>query len=57
MGTAVFWGMLIATAAGVFIIPGNFVFVLSLFKGKKGTDVPAAPAAPAAKAPHAEAAH
>ena len=57
MGTAVFWGMLIATAAGVFIIPGNFVFVLSLFKGKKGTDAPAAPAAPAAKAPHAEAVH
>jgi HAE1 family hydrophobic/amphiphilic exporter-1 len=27
MGTAVFWGMLIATALGVFIIPGNFAFV------------------------------
>jgi HAE1 family hydrophobic/amphiphilic exporter-1 len=30
MGTAVFWGMLIATALGVFIIPGNFTFVESL---------------------------
>ncbi|HEY3098665.1 MAG TPA: multidrug efflux RND transporter permease subunit [Methylomirabilota bacterium] len=27
MGTAVFWGMLIATFLGVFIIPGNFAFV------------------------------
>ena len=30
MGTAVFWGMLIATALGVFLIPGNFVFVEEL---------------------------
>jgi hypothetical protein len=30
MGTAVFWGMLIATALGVFLIPGNFVFVEGL---------------------------
>ena len=34
MGTAVFWGMLIATALGVFLIPGNFAFVESL--GRKG---------------------
>src|SRR5262245_54148405 len=34
MGTAVFWGMLIATALGVFLIPGNFVFVEAL--GRKG---------------------
>jgi HAE1 family hydrophobic/amphiphilic exporter-1 len=34
MGTAVFWGMLIATALGVFLIPGNFVFVEGL--GRKG---------------------
>jgi HAE1 family hydrophobic/amphiphilic exporter-1 len=27
MGTGVFWGMLIATALGVFIIPGNFTFI------------------------------
>jgi HAE1 family hydrophobic/amphiphilic exporter-1 len=26
MGTAVFWGMLVATALGVFIIPGNYAF-------------------------------
>src|SRR5947199_8951333 len=25
MGTAVFWGMLIATGLGVFLIPGNFL--------------------------------
>ena len=30
MGTAVFWGMLIATALGVFLIPGNFAFVEAL---------------------------
>jgi hydrophobic/amphiphilic exporter-1 (mainly G- bacteria), HAE1 family len=34
MGAAVFWGMLIATALGVFLIPGNFAFVQSVFKGK-----------------------
>jgi HAE1 family hydrophobic/amphiphilic exporter-1 len=27
MGTAVFWGMLVVTFLGVFIIPGNFAFV------------------------------
>jgi HAE1 family hydrophobic/amphiphilic exporter-1 len=27
MGTGVFWGMLVATALGVFIIPGNFTFI------------------------------
>jgi len=30
MGTGVFWGMLIATGLGVFIIPGNFTFVEGL---------------------------
>jgi HAE1 family hydrophobic/amphiphilic exporter-1 len=30
MGTAVFWGMLIATGLGVFIIPGNFTFMEGL---------------------------
>jgi HAE1 family hydrophobic/amphiphilic exporter-1 len=35
MGTAVFWGMLVATALGVFIIPGNFAFVESLGRSKK----------------------
>jgi HAE1 family hydrophobic/amphiphilic exporter-1 len=42
MGTAVFWGMLIATAMGVFLIPGNFAFV-ELLGRKKG--------APAAETP------
>jgi hydrophobic/amphiphilic exporter-1 (mainly G- bacteria), HAE1 family len=35
MGTAVFWGMLIATALGVFLIPGNFAFVEGLGRKKK----------------------
>jgi HAE1 family hydrophobic/amphiphilic exporter-1 len=30
MGTGVFWGMLIATALGVFIIPGNYTFIEGL---------------------------
>jgi HAE1 family hydrophobic/amphiphilic exporter-1 len=30
MGTAVFWGMLIATSLGVFLYPGNFAFVQGL---------------------------
>lgn len=30
MGTGVFFGMLVATAMGVFIIPGNFTFILGL---------------------------
>jgi len=34
MGTAVFWGMLVATALGVFLIPGNFAFVESLGRRK-----------------------
>ena len=37
MGTAVFWGMLVATALGVFLIPGNYAFVEGLLrKPKKG---------------------
>ena len=35
MGTAVFWGMLVATFLGVFLIPGNFAFVEGLGRGKK----------------------
>ncbi len=44
MGTAVFFGMLIATAMGVFLIPGNFAFVEGLGRGKGGesVEVPAA---------------
>ena len=35
MGTAVFWGMLVATALGVFLSPGNFAFVEGLGRKKK----------------------
>jgi HAE1 family hydrophobic/amphiphilic exporter-1 len=51
MGTAVFWGMLVATALGVFLIPGNFAFVEGL--GRKRKTAPAAvPAAPSHEAAH-----
>ena len=43
MGTGVFWGMLIATGLGVFIIPGNYTFVEGLGRGgasKKGSAAP-----------------
>jgi hydrophobe/amphiphile efflux-1 (HAE1) family protein len=45
MGTAVFWGMLIATFLGVFLIPGNFAFVEGLGRKKKTAPsiVPAVP--------------
>jgi HAE1 family hydrophobic/amphiphilic exporter-1 len=45
MGTAVFWGMLVATVLGVFIIPGNFAFVEGLGR-KERVHAPAAAAAP-----------
>jgi HAE1 family hydrophobic/amphiphilic exporter-1 len=35
MGTAVFFGMLVATALGVFLIPGNFAFVEQIGRKKK----------------------
>jgi HAE1 family hydrophobic/amphiphilic exporter-1 len=41
MGTAVFWGMLIATALGVFIIPGNFAFVEGLGRKRSPAARPA----------------
>ena len=45
MGTGVFWGMLVATALGVFIIPGNYTFVEGLGRrGKAKSTVP--PVAP-----------
>src|SRR5215217_6245919 len=46
MGVGVFFGMLVATALGVFIIPGNYTFIegLGRRKGKKETVV--APVAP-----------
>jgi HAE1 family hydrophobic/amphiphilic exporter-1 len=45
MGTAVFFGMLVATALGVFLIPGNFAFVESLGR-KKHAETAAAPPRP-----------
>jgi HAE1 family hydrophobic/amphiphilic exporter-1 len=42
MGTGVFWGMLIATALGVFIIPGNYAFIEGLGRRRR----PAAKEAP-----------
>src|SRR4030095_10294145 len=44
MGVGVFFGMLIATALGVFIIPGNFTFVEGL--GRRRKEKAVAPAAP-----------
>ncbi len=44
MGTAVFWGMLVATALGVFIIPGNFVFVEGLGRRKERAEKAPTPA-------------
>jgi len=60
MGTAVFWGMLVATALGVFIIPGNFAFVERLGRSRKQRPAPSTPdlrhlpgePAPAAGADH-----
>jgi HAE1 family hydrophobic/amphiphilic exporter-1 len=54
MGTAVFFGMLVATALGVFLIPGNFAFVETV--GRKKHAAPAA-AAPPQPAPSHGAAH
>ncbi len=48
MGTAVFWGMLIATGLGVFLIPGNFTFVEGL--GRKGAPAKQPVAQPGAPA-------
>jgi HAE1 family hydrophobic/amphiphilic exporter-1 len=46
MGVGVFFGMLVATALGVFIIPGNFTFVESLGRRKR-EKIAAPPAVPA----------
>jgi hydrophobe/amphiphile efflux-1 (HAE1) family protein len=46
MGTAVFFGMLVATALGVFLIPGNFAFVEGLGRKRKASAAPAPAAAP-----------
>ena len=50
MGTAVFWGMLIATALGVFIIPGNYTFVEGL--GRKRSETAAVATEPGAEGVH-----
>jgi hydrophobe/amphiphile efflux-1 (HAE1) family protein len=49
MGTAVFFGMLVATALGVFLIPGNYAFVELL--GRKKQPAGAAPAPHPAPSP------
>jgi HAE1 family hydrophobic/amphiphilic exporter-1 len=54
MGTAVFWGMLVATFLGVFLIPGNFTFVEGLGRRGKGGAQPAAAPAPAPPATETE---
>jgi len=46
MGTAVFWGMLVATFLGVFFIPSFYVFIENLGFKKKPATAAAAPAAP-----------
>ncbi len=38
MGTSVFFGMLVATALGVFLIPGNFTFIESLGRKRKAKE-------------------
>lgn len=52
MGTAVFWGMLIATFLGVFLIPGNFAFVEGL--GAKKREQKTAPEPPTTAVAHGE---
>jgi hypothetical protein len=50
MGTGVFFGMLVATGLGVFIIPGNYTFIEGLGRKRKkaaaSAPVEAAHAAP-----------
>jgi len=47
MGTAVFFGMLVATALGVFLIPGNYAFVETLGRQKAAAAADAPPPLPA----------
>jgi HAE1 family hydrophobic/amphiphilic exporter-1 len=44
MGVGVFFGMLVATALGIFIIPGNYTFIEGLGRRKRQKETP--PAAP-----------
>ncbi|MCI0585889.1 MAG: multidrug efflux RND transporter permease subunit [Planctomycetes bacterium] len=50
MGTAVFWGMLVATALGVFLIPGNFAFFQGIGAKKREAKAAEEPDAPPAAA-------
>jgi hypothetical protein len=50
MGTAVFWGMLVATMFGIFLIPGNYAFIQG-WGYKKGAKT----APPLVEAPSGEA--
>jgi HAE1 family hydrophobic/amphiphilic exporter-1 len=43
MGTGVFFGMLVATGLGVFIIPGNYTFIEGLGRRKKEKTIGAPP--------------
>ncbi len=54
MGVGVFFGMLVATALGVFIIPGNFTFILGLGsrRRKKAAMPPPVPATAEAGGEH-----
>jgi len=49
MGTGVFFGMLVATGLGVFIIPGNYTFIEGL--GRKRNKATAVAPVEAAHAP------
>ena len=51
MGTAVFWGMLVATSLGVFLIPGNFAFVERLGRRRAAAMQPAVPEPPPGHVP------
>jgi hypothetical protein len=51
MGTGVFWGMLIATGLGVFIIPGNFTFFEGLGRRERAAAGTVADHAPPGTAP------
>ena len=50
MGVGVFFGMLVATALGVFIIPGNFTFVLGLGTRRRAKAAPPLPVQATAEA-------
>ena len=51
MGTGVFWGMLIATGLGVFIIPGNFTFFEGLGRRERAAAGAVADHSPPGAAP------